>query len=245
MNKQEFRHKLDVTVKNPNMIPGIYNYCDRWCERCVFTARCTNYQLHSPNEKDESPEEFWENMAMIFEATKDMLGKGAKERGINLDEIEFTKEDKQGFEERDQSARKSAGVLLARKYFKLAQPWLDHLDKKEPVGLEVRMQNAEVKNCFEIIHWYLLFIEPKLFRASLSQQDENEDKSEAHDSLGSAKVALIAIDRSVGAWSVVLQKFTEDEEVILQILICLQKLRNEVEKQFPCARNFIRPGLDK
>jgi len=22
------------------MIPGIYNYCDRWCERCVFSRRC-------------------------------------------------------------------------------------------------------------------------------------------------------------------------------------------------------------
>ncbi|MCB0550950.1 MAG: hypothetical protein KDD19_25495 [Phaeodactylibacter sp.] len=24
-------------------IPGIYNYCDRWCERCSFTSRCLLY----------------------------------------------------------------------------------------------------------------------------------------------------------------------------------------------------------
>jgi len=23
-----------------NFIPGIYNYCDRWCERCLYTDRC-------------------------------------------------------------------------------------------------------------------------------------------------------------------------------------------------------------
>ena len=24
-------------------IPGIYNYCDYWCERCAFTKRCRNF----------------------------------------------------------------------------------------------------------------------------------------------------------------------------------------------------------
>ncbi len=28
-----------------NFIPGIYNYCDRWCERCPFTDRCMNYAM--------------------------------------------------------------------------------------------------------------------------------------------------------------------------------------------------------
>ena len=30
-------------AKNPNFISGIHNYCDRWCERCPFTARCMNF----------------------------------------------------------------------------------------------------------------------------------------------------------------------------------------------------------
>ena len=32
-------------AKNPDFIPGIYNYCDRWCERCAFTARCMNFAM--------------------------------------------------------------------------------------------------------------------------------------------------------------------------------------------------------
>ena len=28
---------------NPRFISGIYNYCDRWCERCAFTDRCLTY----------------------------------------------------------------------------------------------------------------------------------------------------------------------------------------------------------
>ena len=38
----------------PDMIPGIYNYCDRWCERCAYTSRCLQYQIES--EEDQSGE---------------------------------------------------------------------------------------------------------------------------------------------------------------------------------------------
>ena len=26
-------------------IPGVYNYCDRWCERCPFASRCRSYAM--------------------------------------------------------------------------------------------------------------------------------------------------------------------------------------------------------
>jgi predicted protein tyrosine phosphatase len=34
------RHGLLKLASDPKFIPGIYNYCDRWCERCPFTSRC-------------------------------------------------------------------------------------------------------------------------------------------------------------------------------------------------------------
>ena len=36
------RNLIDLT-DNPNLISGIHNYCDRWCERCPLTARCLVY----------------------------------------------------------------------------------------------------------------------------------------------------------------------------------------------------------
>ncbi len=27
------------------VVEGIYNYCDRWCERCTYTSRCLNYAI--------------------------------------------------------------------------------------------------------------------------------------------------------------------------------------------------------
>jgi len=35
--------RLVARASNPRLIPGIYNYCDRWCERCGFTDRCLQF----------------------------------------------------------------------------------------------------------------------------------------------------------------------------------------------------------
>ena len=32
--------ELDEMMDDPRLISGIYNYCDRWCERCAFVERC-------------------------------------------------------------------------------------------------------------------------------------------------------------------------------------------------------------
>jgi hypothetical protein len=48
----------------------------------------------------------------------------------------------------------------------------------------------------------------------------------------------------MGAWGYIYEKFKEDEDKILDILICLQKLEKKINYLFPEARTFIRPGLD-
>jgi len=42
MDEVEF-DQIIARAGNPNLIPGIYNYCDRRCERCPFTERCFQY----------------------------------------------------------------------------------------------------------------------------------------------------------------------------------------------------------
>ncbi|HET6989713.1 MAG TPA: hypothetical protein VFJ43_00240, partial [Bacteroidia bacterium] len=61
-------------AKNPDNIPGIYNYCDRWCERCTFTSRCLNRELSNERERnlenlDVVNAEYWEVIGKSFEDT--------------------------------------------------------------------------------------------------------------------------------------------------------------------------------
>ena len=65
------------------------------------------------------------------------------------------------------------------------------------------------------------------------------------DSNGSAKVALIAIDRSIAAWGVIPRHNRFYRESVFEIISFLSLLRQEVEETFPGSKSFLRPGLDE
>jgi hypothetical protein len=75
----------------------------------------------------------------------------------------------------------------------------------------------------------------------------NEALAEAagNDSDGSAKIALIAVDRSLSAWRVMQSSFAEKANTIMPMLLVLERLRRGTEQLFPQARDFIRPGFDE
>jgi hypothetical protein len=64
------------------------------------------------------------------------------------------------------------------------------------------------------------------------------------DSDGSAKVALIGIDRSMAAWRMMQLSLPDRDESIVPLLLQLEGLRRRLENSFPQARDFIRPGFD-
>ena len=74
------------------------------------------------------------------------------------------------------------------------------------------------------------------------ERNDPEDDSAQYN--GSAKVAIIAIDRSINAWSALFGILPEHEDHFLKILSMLQKIRSMAIEQFPTALDFIRPGLD-
>jgi hypothetical protein len=63
-------------------------------------------------------------------------------------------------------------------------------------------------------------------------------------SLGSAKIALIAMDRSLPAWTILLRAFPQRETETLRLLAYLDRIRRLTEQEFPQARAFVRPGFD-
>lgn len=41
-------------------IDGLYNYCDRWCERCLLTARCRVFAFEEQRKHtDDENAAFW------------------------------------------------------------------------------------------------------------------------------------------------------------------------------------------
>jgi hypothetical protein len=88
-------------------ISGIYNYCDRWCERCSFTSRCRNYERTddlSPEQQDINNNRFWEDIAANFEQAVIMIRDAAKERGIDIDAA-MAEMDNEAYEQREAAIR--------------------------------------------------------------------------------------------------------------------------------------------
>ena len=74
-------------VENPRHIPGIFNYCDRWCERCPMTSRCSVFaitQEHCPDrgERDADNARFWEKISEVFQGTLEMIREDAERQNI-------------------------------------------------------------------------------------------------------------------------------------------------------------------
>lgn len=258
---KEYIKKL---AENPNLIPGIYNYCDRWCERCPFTSRCMNFALSEeefadPQTHDINSEAFWEKLSEIFQLTLEMVKETAQEQGIDLDSLDI----QQAADERESirnSAENHECSCAAKAYGQMVNDWFDSAkdlfeEKADDLGLQVRLElpgydPAEeadnLKDSVDIIRWYQHFIYVKLIRAVQGKLQETPQGLDEFpkDSDGSAKVALIAIDRSIAAWGQMREHFPQRRDDILDLLVHLDRLRRKTETLFPDARAFVRPGFD-
>jgi hypothetical protein len=250
-----------------NKIPGIHNYCDRWCERCHFTSRCAVFEEVSevsPEEQDIKNKAFWDRLAMNFQNAITLLQKAAKEHGIDLDDV--SPEEEQRFEEMEKErwgfAKQHPIGQLSNRYWKEADQWFKKRNAVKDIGNELvrhfemginnesetRDNLTELKDALDIIRWYMFFIETKLMRALMGKFDEDsweEENGFQKDSNGSAKIALMALDRSMQAWMLLYRLLPQEEDSILELLATLQKIKRITEKEFPEAWKFIRPGFDE
>lgn len=261
MNKEDIK-KL---AKNKNFISGIYNYCDRWCERCAFTLRCMNFAMtrqyaHDPEVSDINNEKFWQSLSEIFKTTREMLEESAEEMGIDLDAIDFEEASREQ-DINDKIVKNHECCRVAKKYAEMVTKFFEseYNPSLRVVGKEETKNAAELQKIdrpdgpatldemTEIIFWYQHFIYIKLMRSVHGiLGDPPEILAEfPKDSDGSAKVALIAIDRSMAAWGRMYEHFPAHQEQILSIIKLLDSLRTRVEKIFPEARHFVRPGFDE
>lgn len=249
---------LTELASNPDLISGIYNYCDRWCERCPLTSRCLVYATEKEDEEssqtqDLTNEAFWRKLGTIFQETRDMIAEWAREAGIDLNRAEEDDDPAQRKRKRQQVDNHPL-ARAGKKYANEASDWFRELDQTVEVSDlhagEGDVEPAErLEDAREVIQWYQYQIAVKTMRALSARIDEREMDPETADFLkdsdGSAKVALIGIDRSIAAWRLAQLSLPERESSIVPLILQLERLRHRIEKMFPGAREFVRPGFDE
>jgi hypothetical protein len=247
--------RLGRLARDPTLVPGIYNYCDRWCERCAFTGRCLTFRLEEAHRRKRAAHRgggaaSWDDVSRSLALALRLLDLEALKTGAAARE-----------ERRRTRLAAWRGRTLHRaaaSYAKAASSLLERL----PVELRAvegalntalrigmgrpRMVASQIRDALEVVAWYEAFIEAKLRRASAAQVDIESagDAGFSRDADGSAKMALIAMDRSIVAWARLREHLPKHADAMLDLLVMLERLRRAAEREFPRARDFRRPGFD-
>lgn len=243
-----------ATKPEQHFISGIYNYCDRWCERCSMTSSCLFFALENVDTRN-SPE-FFDRLESRLDLLSDLM---ILLNDAGQCESEIWDAD---LEQESLLARENAKhdlVKRASDYAREVEVWLDSnkpfLDSIDQ-ALKQRMQQGHpfestenrylvATKALEEIAWYRILIQSKLLRSLSSRCQENLDRiGRPHDSSGSAKVVLIGIQRSRMAWNRIASGSSDLRQSVTVLLNLLERLEEGIEQDFPDARLFERPGFD-
>jgi len=203
-------------------IVGVHNYCDRWCETCAFTSRCQALTVRSEVETDRQPTPRW-LQECVAEMNAVLLETPTDQRFGRL--LRCVAPEHHGIEQRARAySFAAAGFLQTLE----AAPDGDHADPRTIVGR------------------YCVLIPTKVYRALAALANEDvyaEHWPRDHD--GSAKVALITIERSRAAWIAMAELGLAPVMGAEQFVSDLSRLADDLDRVFPNARTFVRPGLDE
>lgn len=190
----------------------------------------------------------------------EMIDDLAEQMEIDLNDS-YQEEYKNNNRRKNEELVKNPLVTKGFMYSRLVQKWFDknnnmfldkgkELEKFATLGFDkksVKDNLHKLQNILENIFRYQYFIPAKISRAvgAIDIETEKPQKNLPKDSDGSAKIALITINKSLESWVELTKIFPQKEDEILEILVALKKLLDETKKIFPGAMSFIRPGFDE
>ena len=220
-------------------IEGVFNYCDRWCERCPFTSHCRLFADHAETEAELDPA-----LKAVVDAPP--LAGEVEPRPAWMQELieeindacrePLSREECERIRPRV-PAEHAAIDARGRDYAIRTYRWLTASDR----GLANLSDSPSA-----VISWFHFFIAAKINRAlTIWPEDDPEDRAMASDSNGSAKTALLAIERSHAAWLELVDRAIVPASEADPFIADLVWLGEALERVRPRARAFVRPGLDE
>jgi len=233
--------RLVARASDPNLIPGIYNYCDRRCPRCPFNERCLSFLDNRDLEAQHGPLDDVPLAATIersLRRTIEFIREVAEREGFDLPAI--SPDEAPAVDSKRE--RHDPLAVRAREYAAMTHTIVQAL---EPI---VALRgDADLTEAVDVIAWFSTLLAPKICRAIASHADLWEDPDEVQsDANGSAKVARLGIAESRRAWGVLMEagKAMADG-VPARAVQMLDDLDRQLDERFPRAMDFVRPGFDE
>ena len=220
-------------------IVGIYNYCDAWCDRCAFTSYC---RLFADNCETEA--KFDSNLVPVAAAPEHPSDTPPPPRWLRelLEEMDAAAEsppadDGWARRQRRDVPERDAIDRRADEYCRRVRAWLQDHEAQT---------SRDANDPTDVIGWFHMMIHVKAMRALYGLAEEDPaDRGWPADHDGSAKVALIGIDRSQTAWLDLVDVGLASPEEVAPFVDALIWLRAALERTFPKARSFVRAAFDE
>ncbi len=248
--------------KMEQYITGIFNYCDKWCERCPHATDCGNYApyyegtIDELKERDNANQLFWNEVDRKRAEVLTFVEAMAAKHGVDVTDVEVI-DAKNKFDLFQGKAQTNEVLRVGRKYEDQVDDWFDDACEKYPLqaesltatelklSKEASFENIDtINNMIEVVFRYQLQIYLKLSRAFFSKGKEQLGEMEGNDSEGAARLVIEFIDRSLVGWHLFYNSFINEQESILPIMFTLISIRNRVFKEFPGVMEFKRVGFD-
>jgi hypothetical protein len=221
-------------------IVGVFNYCDRWCETCALTSRCRLFAdaaeaeaaldpglkaiVDAPLLPQDVPPPPPQWLQELFDEMNAAMTAPAPEEGPRRRRAVVP------FEHEALNVR-------ARQYGNRVRAWLR---ARDTCGA------SDGHDARAVVGWFHTLIPAKIARAVQGLADDDpEDRDWPADHDGSAKVALLGIARSHGAWLQLVESGAATRADVAPLIADLVWLGEALERVFPNARAFVRPGFDE
>jgi hypothetical protein len=223
-------------------IVSIFNYCDAWCAACAFTSRCRLFADSA------------EFAAGLDPTLKPVVDAPPLPQDVPPEPPAWMQELLEGAEQavREANAGEPQPLQPRRRILLEHEALCEHAIAYVDWVFAWRRTHEAFANATDpadpraVVSWFHSLIYVKIRRAlrGLAEDDPAErDWPADHD--GSAKVALLGVERSQEAWLQIVERghvtWNEAEPFIRQLLW----IRDEIERIFPNARAFVRPGFDE
>jgi hypothetical protein len=220
-------------------IVGIYNYCDAWCETCAFTSHCRLFADMAETEAALDPH--LQALANAPPLPQDVppppphwmreLIDGMNDDASALLDSKKPAAERQMLPAHDALCTRAAAYCERVHEWLRARGWYAAADPRDPCA---------------VVGWFHTLIPAKIDRAAAGfAEDDPAERDWPPDYDGSAKVALLGIERSHVAWLQIGERGLASGADVHAFVADLVWLGEEIERQFPNARAFVRPGFDE
>jgi hypothetical protein len=227
-------------------MPGIYNYCDRWCERCPFPSRCRVYAMEMRICIDGFDGELARAAASL---PADPAAEGAG------DECWAEAEDGLADEEigQERLAQDVADALAevhpltggADALARLARPLIDAAAARVTAGGH---ETEAFRDPLDVLAHYRYFVAVKVRRALSGRDDppllDDDGRPFPSDADGSARIAYLTCAAARDAARRLAMLDPELTSLVAPFTRTADRVMDLIDEAFPGHRAFRRPGFD-